>query len=181
MSGIVTSTPGDEVTRLALAARDADPVSVAAFVRATQAEVWRLCAGLVDPGSADDLAQETYLRALKALPRFEGRSSARTWLLGIARRTCADHIRSLVRRRRLGERVADSDSTASDAAGTLAVKDLLARLSEERRSAFVLTQVIGLTYDEAAVVENVPVGTIRSRVARARGELIEAWRQASTV
>ena len=52
------------------------------------------------PALADDLTQETYLRAFRALPAFEGRASARTWLFGIARRTCADHIRSTVRRRR---------------------------------------------------------------------------------
>ena len=50
--------------------------------------------------------------------------------------------------------------------------DLLRRLSDERRTAFVLTQVVGLSYAEAAAVEEVPVGTIRSRVARARDELV---------
>ena len=85
--------PTDEASAWALAARDGDPVAQAAFVRGTQAEVWRFVASLVDAPSADDLTQETYLRAFRALAGFEGRSSARTWLLGIARRTCADHIR----------------------------------------------------------------------------------------
>lgn len=61
-----------------------------------------------------------------------------------------------------------------DPAHRLGAADLLARLGEERRTAFVLTQVLGLSYAEAAEVENVPVGTIRSRVARARDELVEA-------
>lgn len=166
-----------------MAARDGDPVAVAAFVRATQTEVWRLCAALSDVNSADDLAQETYLRALKALPGFEGRSSVRTWLLGIARRVCADHVRRLVRRRRLDARMAvgPSRNPVGDPAANLELTDLLARLSAERRSAFVLTQVLGLSYADAAVVDNVPVGTIRSRVARAREELLTAWRQAATV
>ena len=94
----VETTPVDAATHWALAARDGDPAAQAAFVRATQSEVWRLAAALVDPDAADDLAQETYLRAFRALPAFEGRSSARTWLLGITRRTCADHLRSVVRR-----------------------------------------------------------------------------------
>ncbi|MDG4792843.1 sigma-70 family RNA polymerase sigma factor [Micromonospora sp. WMMD1082] len=160
-----------------MAARDGDPAALAAFVRATQAEVWRFAAALVDADSADDLTQETYLRALRALPAFEGRSSARTWLLGIARRTCADHLRTVVRRRRLDQRLtahAYTDVPHPDPAGQLGAADLVRRLAAERRSAFVLTQLLGLSYAEAAAVEGVPVGTIRSRVARARADLVDA-------
>lgn len=167
----------DPTTDLALRARSGDPAAQAAFVRATQAEVWRFAAALVDPGAADDLTQDTYLRAFRALPAFEGRSSVRTWLLGIARRACADHLRAVVRRRRLDARLAAqawTDGPASDPAQRLGTADLLRALSEERRTAFVLTQVLGLSYAEAAAVEDVPVGTIRSRVARAREELVAA-------
>ncbi|WP_250035659.1 sigma-70 family RNA polymerase sigma factor [Paractinoplanes maris] len=174
----------DETTSLALAAREGDEAALAAFVRATQAEVWRFTAALVDPGSADDLTQETFLRAFKALAAFEARSSARTWLLGIARRTCADHLRTVIRRRRLDARLAAEAWTASpspDPAHRLSTADLLGRLGEERRTAFVLTQVLGLSYAEAAEIEDVPVGTIRSRVARARDELVTAVSQARAV
>ncbi|MEU4158116.1 sigma-70 family RNA polymerase sigma factor [Actinoplanes sp. NPDC026670] len=171
----------DETTALALAARDGDRAAQAAFVRATQAEVWRFTAALVDPGVADDLTQETFLRAFRALHSFEGRSSVRTWLLGIARRACADHLRSVVRRRRLDARLAAQavvESPSPDPAHRLSSNDLLSRLSEDRRTAFLLTQVLGLSYAEAAEVESVPVGTIRSRVARARDELMDAVTQA---
>lgn len=167
----------ESTTGWALAARDGDPVAQAAFVRATQAEVWRFAAALVDPDSADDLTQETYLRALRALPAFAGRSSARTWLLGIARRACADHLRTVIRRRRLDKRLtahAYTDVPQPDPAGQLGATDLVRRLAAERRGAFVLTQLLGLSYAEAAAVEGVPVGTIRSRVARARAELVDA-------
>jgi RNA polymerase sigma-70 factor, ECF subfamily len=167
--------PADEATSWALSARTGDPVAQAAFVRATQGEVWRFVAALVDPGSADDLTQETYLRAFGALPRFEGRSSVRTWLLGIARRTCADHLRVVVRRRRLDGRLAGAatlDPAQPDPSGQISAANLLARLSPERREAFVLTQLLGYSYDEAAAVQQVPVGTIRSRVARARADLV---------
>lgn len=171
----------DPVTRLALGARDGDTAAAAAFVHATQAEVWRFVAALVDPNSADDLAQETYLRAFRALPQYAGRSSARTWLLGIARRVCADHIRHLVRWRRLEARLAAEASThVPDPAGSLAAGELLVRLPADWRSAFVLTHLLGLSYAEAAQAEQVPVGTIRSRVARARMRLIEATRAAQT-
>lgn len=174
----------DETTALALDARAGDAAAQAAFVRATQSEVWRFTAALVDPGAADDLTQETFLRAFKALPAFEGRSSVRTWLLGIARRTCADHLRAVVRQRRLGARLAAQAATelpVPDPAHRLSTADLLGRLSEERRTAFVLTQVLGLSYAEAADIEEVPVGTIRSRVARARDELVTAVTQARAV
>jgi RNA polymerase sigma-70 factor (ECF subfamily) len=174
----------DATTELAMAARGGDAAAQSAFVRGTQSEVWRFTAALVDPGSADDLTQETYLRAFKALPGFEGRSSVRTWLLGIARRTCADHLRAVVRRRRLDARLAAQAYTelpAPDPATRLGTADLLARLSEDRRTAFVLTQVLGLSYAEAAAVEEVPVGTIRSRVARARDELVTAVAEARAV
>ncbi|MGK5681130.1 sigma-70 family RNA polymerase sigma factor [Actinoplanes sp. URMC 104] len=174
----------DETTALALAARAGDATALAAFVRATQAEVWRFSAALVDAGSADDLTQETFLRAFKALPAFEARSTARTWLLGIARRACADHLRAVVRRRRLDARLAAEAWTGTpspDPAHRLTTADLLGRLSDERRTAFVLTQVLGLSYAEAAEVEDVPVGTIRSRVARARDELVTAVSQARAV
>lgn len=168
--------PVDDITAWALRARAGDPVAEAAFVRATQVEVWRLAAALVDAGAADDLTQETYLRAFRALAAFEGRSSARTWLLGIARRACADHLRQVVRRRRLEQRLAAEVVRATgpaDPADLPGSAELIDGLSEERRSAFVLTQLLGLSYAEAAEVESVPVGTIRSRVARARAELVE--------
>jgi len=157
-----------------LAARDGDETAMTALVRTTQAEVWRFAASLVDAGAADDLTQETYLRAFRALPGFRGEASARTWLFGIARRTCADHIRSVVRRRRLATRAATfaAEPVGEDASGSVGSVELLARLSPGQREAFVLTQVLGLSYEEAAGSLDVPIGTIRSRVARARAELV---------
>lgn len=171
--------PVDELTRLALDAGDGDRQALAAFVRASQGEVWRLCAHLVDRGAADDLTQEVYLRAVPALARFRGDSSARTWLLTIARRTCADALRRTVRQRRLVERITsvavpgdelvDEPPTPPEAG----LVDLVAQLDHDRRSAFVMTQLLGMSYAEAAEVCDVPIGTIRSRVARARADLVE--------
>ena len=151
-----------------------DPVADATgFVRATQGEVWRFAAALVDPGAADDLTQETYLRAFRGLADFAGRSSARTWLLAIARHVCAVHIRTAARRRRLDARLPPPEPVP-DPAGLVGATDLLRRLPEERREAFVLTQLLGLSYEEAAALCGVALGTIRSRVARARSQLIAA-------
>lgn len=162
----------DELAGWAQAARDGDPVAVAALVRATQREVRQLCGYLVDRAAADDLAQETYLRALQALPSYEARAPFRVWLLGIARRTCADALRRRSRRARLLARLqARPVELVPDPAREIATTDLLQRLDPDRRAAFVLTQVLGLSYAEAAEACAVPVGTIRSRVARARDDL----------
>jgi RNA polymerase sigma-70 factor, ECF subfamily len=167
----------DELERYAADAAAGDPLAAAALVRATQADVWRLCTALGDRDSADDLTQETYLRAFASLHRFEGRSTLRTWLLAVARRVCADAIRTRRRRPTL-VRVDPADVEVGDGVDRVgesaAVGDLLARLDADRREAFVLTQVVGLSYGEAAEVAGVPVGTIRSRVARARGDLVAA-------
>jgi RNA polymerase sigma-70 factor (ECF subfamily) len=141
------------------------------FVRATQRDVWRFVAGLVDPGSADDLTQETYLRAFRGLGGFAGRSSARTWLLAIARHVCADHVRTLQRRRRLSGQLPGPEAIP-DPAGLVGLTRLLHALPDDRREAFALTQLAGLSYEEAAAACGVPVGTIRSRVARARTQLV---------
>jgi RNA polymerase sigma-70 factor (ECF subfamily) len=174
----------DEATHWALAARSGDPVAGAAFVRATSAEVWRFVGALVGTAGADDLTQETYLRAFRALPSYQGRASARTWLFGIAKRACADHLRSTVRQRRLADRLnshaAVSGGAEPDPAGALSTVQLIASLPKARRTAFVLTQLLGLSYAEAAEVDGCPVGTIRSRVARARDDLILALSRAGT-
>ena len=163
----------DELTRLAIAARDGDRIALAAFVRHSQGEVWRLCAHVVDRASADDLTQDVYVRALPALERFRGDSSARTWLLSITHRTCADALRRRVRRRR-ADAVTTRTAAVPDRCGEVDVGTLVSGLDVDRRTAFVLTQVLGLSYAEAADVCDVPVGTIRSRVARAREQLIAA-------
>jgi RNA polymerase sigma-70 factor (ECF subfamily) len=171
----VVTAPLDELARVAAAAAEGDPLAAAALVRATQADVWRLCAHLGDRQSADDLTQETYLRAFGSLHRFAGRSTVRTWLLSIARRTCADAIRSRKRRRLTlvgDDELLERPDTVDRVAEGAAVEDLLARLHPDRREAFVLTQLMGLPYAEAADVAGVPVGTIRSRVARARADLV---------
>jgi RNA polymerase sigma-70 factor (ECF subfamily) len=171
----------DEVTSYALAAAGGDEVALHRLVRATQAQVWRFCAHLSNPGSADDLTQEVYLRAMKALPRFRGDASARTWLLSIARRTVADHIRSQQRRRRVTGTGAGAPPWAPMVTGAsdehVVLQAVVAHLPEDRRTAFVLTQVLGLSYAEVAEVCRCPIGTVRSRVARARAELVAAISQ----
>ncbi|WP_399495249.1 sigma-70 family RNA polymerase sigma factor [Streptomyces sp. P9(2023)] len=172
-------------TLLALAARDGDPVKADLFVRALHRDVWRYVAHLsADRQAADDLTQEVFLRAIAALPRFQGRSSARTWLLSIARRTVVDSLRYAAARPRLSDR--DDWQAEAEHAQPLglpgfedgvALADLMASIPDERRDAFVLTQLLGLPYAEAAEAIGCPVGTVRSRVARARTSLVSLLRE----
>jgi RNA polymerase sigma-70 factor, ECF subfamily len=168
----------DALTRLALAARGGDRDALDRLVDGTYEQVWRLCARLVDGQCADDLAQDTFVRAVGALPNFRGRSSARTWLLSIARNTCMDELRTRSRQRRrdssLEAAVTIQSRVATGTEQEVGVAEVLVRLVPERREAFVLTQMLGLSYQEAAEVSGCPAGTIRSRVARARADLINA-------
>lgn len=172
--------PDADVTSWALAAGAGDRAALASFVQATRADVHRFLVHLSGPADAEDLAQETYLRALRTLASFEGRSSARTWLLSVARRVAADAVRTAVRRPRtrdLGEdtqQVLERIVPRSGAQEAVLLRALVEALPTDRREAFVLTQLLDLGYAEAAEVCGCPVGTIRSRVARAREDLVRA-------
>lgn len=171
----------ESITAWALAARGGDADAVEHFVRALHLDVTRYVAHLCgDPQAADDLAQDTFLRALGSLHRFEGRSSARAWLLSIARRAVIDSYRYASARPRLSDvpdwQLAVENAQPRDLPGFddgIALLDLLESLPDERREAFLLTQLVGLPYAEAAEVSDCPVGTVRSRVARARATLVD--------
>ncbi|MEY7981357.1 sigma-70 family RNA polymerase sigma factor [Streptomyces pilosus] len=185
-TGDENPTADESTTAWALAARGGDPAAVEHFVRALHRDVRHYVTYLsADPQAAEDLAQDTFLRALGSLHRFEGRSSARTWLLSIARRAVIDSYRYASAR----PRPADTDDWQAAAEGAqprglpgfddgVALAELLDALPEERREAFILTQLLGLPYAEAAELSDCPVGTVRSRVARARSSLIRSLHDA---
>lgn len=164
-----------EVTRLALAAGRGDSASLAEFVRATQADVQRFLTYLTGRRDSEDLAQETYMRAIRTLPSFAGRASARTWLLSVARRVAADAVRKAVRRPRTWNSDRWEGPACSGGHEAVLLWQLVNALAPERREAFVLTQVLELSYAAAADVSGCPLGTVRSRVARAREDLIRAY------
>ena len=112
------------------------------------------------------------------MPRFAARSSARTWLLSLARRVWVDNIRhDMARPRKSATQYEDAMSSAAENSGSwsdwIDARALIDALPADRREALILTQVLGYTYEEAAKIAGVRVGTIRSRVARARKDLIE--------
>ncbi|MFI5593222.1 sigma-70 family RNA polymerase sigma factor [Amycolatopsis sp. NPDC051758] len=169
------------LTTLAFDAARGDQRAFEVWVRDTQADVWRFTAHLAGSAVADDLTQETYARAVTALARFAGRSSARTWLLSIARRVVVDHFRARAARPQVSgqdwETAVESESPRRTGAGFEDVVELgllLDQLDPERREAITLTQILGYSYTEAAEICDCPLGTVRSRVARAREDLLAA-------
>lgn len=159
---------------------------------------------LGNDADALDATQDAFVAALKALGRFDGRSAFGTWLYRIATNTCLDELRRRRRRPVTGftTDVADiadlAGSGAGSDSGTGAGGDTLGRVGSSRdpadivaarmdidraltslplefRTAVVLRDVCDLPYDQIADILGVPVGTVRSRIARARSALAATW------
>lgn len=150
------------------------------YQRPVVALVSRLLRGQADPGLVEDIAQETFLRVFRALPKFDRNGPARlsTWILTIASHRAIDELR----RRRLDTRPFDPSAyeiPARDRADATAERKMLARLlsdaidglSPEYRAAFVLREYHGMEYAEISTALGIDLGTVKSRLNRARTRL----------
>ncbi len=170
----------DPLRRLLDAAVEGDNIAVGELVRRSQGKVFKLCQALGTNGEEEDLVQETFLRALGSLGTYRGEATVQVWLLSIARRVCADDVRRRQRQRRLISRITQYTTVRQVVAHEIA-PDLLEALDPDRREAFVLTQLVGLSYEETAGVIGCPIGTVRSRVSRARSDLLDAVRRSQAM
>lgn len=182
-SRLSASSLSPNLTLVADRARSGSSEAVEHLVAATRDDVRRFIATLTDPGYSEELTQETFVRALRGLPRFAGQSSVLTWLFTIARHTVVDRYRSAAARPTEvvvtdWEAVPRSPGACGRFDELLALTDLIHHLSTDRRDVFVATQVQGYTYAEVAQATGLPIGTVRSRVARARAELAASVRAA---
>ncbi len=168
-----------DLDRLATAAQTGDREALDTFVRAIQGDVWRFCAHLTRPGEADDLAQESLLRVVAHLDRWQ-RGPVITWVLGVTRNVCFEHIRKRTRRR-TDPAAEPSQPPTPDQFGVVEIRRLLEGVPYDQREALVLTQILGLPYADAADVAGCPIGTIRSRVARGREAMAVALRAGRNV
>jgi len=124
-----------------------------------------------DAETADDLVQDTLVRALRSEHLFHG-GAVRSWLYTILTNLNRNRLRSMARRPIVTQL---QDDDAADAAGPEAggrdIERALALLVEEQRTALLLVVLEGLTYREIAEVQGVPIGTVMSRLARARMQI----------
>lgn len=172
----------EELDELTLArAQRGDEDACRALVVRYQRALFALLARMLGPrGAVEDLAQETFLRAFRALPGFDRRGPARlsTWLLTIGSRLAIDELR---RRGAPDEPLDDCALLADDRAlaqvgrGSLqrALVKAVGLLPPQQRAAFLLREAHGLSYEEIAVALGIEVGTVRSRLSRARQLLRE--------
>jgi len=128
----------------------------------------------VGPDFADDIAQEAFIKAWRAAGQYDGRARYSTWLTRIAWRCRLDALR---KERTLQIEAEDEAYAASSGE----VDDMLARLSESERAALVLCEGHGWTHVEAAELLEMPLGTLKSTVARAKAKCRSMWEGAEHV
>jgi RNA polymerase sigma-70 factor, ECF subfamily len=157
------------------AARTGDLAAFESLVRAYQGDVWRLCYQLVrDRSVADDVTQDAFLRAFRFLPRFRGDAKFSTWLFTIARNCALDELRRAGRRRTLEHALERADEPRTpEPSARMEIREAVAGLSLELREPLVFIDMFGLSYSEVGTILGLPLGTVKSRVHRARHRLAE--------
>lgn len=185
--GVVGESRADDPDRALVAAAAAgDRGAFEALVVRHQTRIVNYATAIVkDPAEAEDVAQETFIRAYRSLARFRGDSSFKTWLYTIATNAARTGLGRRGRRSRV------EDGSLDDEAGPLAAADVpaggadaetalvrreaidraLAALPPDLRAAVVLRDVEGLDYKEIAAATGAPIGTVESRIFRARRRL----------
>ncbi|HEX9123758.1 MAG TPA: sigma-70 family RNA polymerase sigma factor [Actinomycetota bacterium] len=153
-------------------AREGDLGAFEDLVRSYQADVWRFAYHFTrDHALAEDVTQEAFLRAFRFLRSFRGDSKFTSWLFRIARNCAMDAIR---RRKGHETREAPPSMGPPDPEARAELHAALAAVSDEHREPFLLIEVFGLSYQETADVLNLRVGTVKSRMHRARLAMMHA-------
>ncbi|MDQ4058708.1 MAG: sigma-70 family RNA polymerase sigma factor [Actinomycetota bacterium] len=152
------------------AARRGDQRAFETLVRAYQSDIWRLCFHLLgNTSAADDATQDAFVRAYRFIHRYRGDSKFSTWLFSIARNCALDEIRRNQRRRRVTDLVeAQPEREPLRADLGIEVREAVMALPLELREPLVMIDALGQSYAEVAETVGVPVGTVKSRVHRAR-------------
>lgn len=191
--GLPDEKPADSDALLVERAVAGDQKAFGLLVIKYQRRIQRLIGRMVrDVDLVEDIAQETFIRAYRALAQFRGEAQFYTWLYRIAVNTAKKALMDLKRNPTVSENAyksADDDETSAieneltssetpDA--VLASKEIaeiintaMDALPEELRQAITLREIEGLSYEEIADVMNCPIGTVRSRIFRAREAISE--------
>ncbi|MFN8049859.1 MAG: RNA polymerase sigma factor [Acidimicrobiales bacterium] len=179
----------DDRTRerdLALAAQRGDRAAMESLLDALYDQIHAVCRRICGH-DADDATQDALISIVRALPSFDGRAAVRTWAFRIATNAALDELRRRSRRAEtrdltdegawLGVPVDAGAPGVSESVGDrLDIDQALARLAPEFRAAVVLRDLVGMEYADIAATLDVPVGTVRSRIARGRRHLADHLR-----
>jgi RNA polymerase sigma-70 factor (ECF subfamily) len=171
---------------LLVSARQGDEEAFAVFLRRHTSTVHRWMVRAVGQEDADDMTQDVFLKAYRGLPRFRGEAPPRAWLASIADNAVKNRYRARGRFRRVfagsadanpgldpPERRAGPEEDAQTGESRRFVTEALKLLAPEFRMAVVLRDIEEWSYEEIAASLALPVGTVKSRIARGRGQLKE--------
>jgi len=171
---------------LVLRAQRGDKHAFGMLVDKYQRKLARLLSRMIrDQSEIEDVVQESFIKAYRALPNFRGDSAFYTWLYRIGINTAKNHLVSLGRRPTVSTDIEIEDAENFDSGDELrtmetpetalmtkeiaqTVNDTVASLPEELRTAITLREIEGLSYEEIATIMSCPIGTVRSRIFRAR-------------
>lgn len=164
----------ESLTAPLVRARDEGRDAFEHVVRLAAPSVVQFVAIEMAPEEVDDVVLDVFRRAWRRLPKYPADTDGRVWLFTIARRASRDAVRWRTRRNILRHAIGNARprATTADPSPRLEIIDRIGCLARDRRQAFVLTELVGLTYRESGQVCGVSATTIRSRVAWARSELI---------
>jgi len=184
---VIPATGNREIDHeLVLRAQRGDKRAFGMLVDKYQRKLARLLSRMVrDQNEIEDIVQESFIKAYRALPNFRGDSAFYTWLYRIGINTAKNHLVSLGRRPTVSTDIELEDAENFDSGNELrtmetpetalmtkeiaqTVNDTVASLPEELRTAITLRELEGFSYEEIATMMNCPIGTVRSRIFRAR-------------
>jgi RNA polymerase sigma-70 factor, ECF subfamily len=175
----VSNAPTEDIN-LIIRFKDGDLSAFEDLVRKNEDRIYNLCRYMLhDTQDAQDAAQDTFIKAYKGLKDFRPEAALSTWLYRIAVNTCLDHQKKARHDPLSGdvssEELLSSESSPEDKyqskKAAEAIRKALPKLSEKLRSVIVLREIEELSYEEIALVLDSSVGTVKSRIARARDEL----------
>jgi RNA polymerase sigma-70 factor (ECF subfamily) len=185
-TGAATMTDRDADQELVLRVQQGDKRAFELLVVKYHRKIVRLLSRMIrDQSEIEDVAQEAFIKAYRALPAFRGESAFYTWLYRIAINTAKNHLAAFGRRPTLSTEYEDEDGERLDSATQVpdlhtpeselmnrqivtTVNEAVDALPEELRTAITLREMDGLSYEDIAAVMNCPIGTVRSRIFRAR-------------
>ena len=159
-------------------AQSGDLAAFERLVRECQADAWRFAYHLTrNRATADDVTQESFLRAFRAIKTYRGRSKFSSWLLRIVRNCSIDAFHRGERETPVHEDVTvwrAANATAESAEDRVRIHEAVRQLPLWLREPFVMIDVLGFSYEEVAAILSTRIGTVKSRMHRARAALVEA-------